>query len=181
MDLAPRDMVAAALAAGEASSIRHALKKKNIDVRVKNVLRSMEIAIRNVEGSEGERDVLRFKFGALRLWSGCSLLFWTLNPHDIHTPLLVMFIGDREEQLERISLDWDDEEMAQYYNRNRAGNPLRFHELAVAWPAAAAQCVHWTFEHTLTALFNVDRPANRKKTRQHIDGVPAKCEPGLLA
>ena len=41
MDLAPRDMVAAALAAGGASSIRNALKKKNIDVRVKNVLRSM--------------------------------------------------------------------------------------------------------------------------------------------
>ena len=107
IDLAPRDMVAAALAAGEASSIRDALRKKNIDVRVKNVLRSMEIAMRNVEGSESERDVLRFKFGALRLWSGSSLLFFTLNPHDIHTPLLVHFIGEREEeqQLERISLD----------------------------------------------------------------------------
>ena len=59
MDMAPRDMVAAALAEGVASSIWNALKKKNINVRVKNVLRSMEIAIRKLEGSEGERDVLR--------------------------------------------------------------------------------------------------------------------------
>ena len=40
-------MVAAALAAGEATSIRNALKKKSIDVRVKNVLRIMEIALRS--------------------------------------------------------------------------------------------------------------------------------------
>ena len=60
----------------------------------------MEIALRRVEGSEAERDVLRFKFGALRLWTGCSLLFFTLNPHDIHSPLLVHFIGDREEHLD---------------------------------------------------------------------------------
>ena len=95
-------------------------------------------------------------------WSGCSLLFWTLNPHDIHTPLLVMFIEDREEQLERISLGWDDAQMAQYYNRNRAGNTLRFHELAVDSPGAAAQCVHWTFEHTLTDLLSVTWTVHRR-------------------
>ena len=83
--------------------------------------------------------------------------------------------------MEKISLDWDDEEMAQYYERNKAGNSLRFHELAATWPGAAAQCVHWTFQHTLTALFNAAPPANVKPLRQHIDGIPARCEPGLLA
>ena len=72
LDLSPHDMVMAALAAGEASSVRAALRKKKVDVRLKRVLRSMEIAQRNVEGSEAERDVLRFQFGALRLWTGCS-------------------------------------------------------------------------------------------------------------
>jgi len=142
----------------------------------------MEIALRNVEGSESERDVLRFKFSALRLWTGCSLFFFTLNPHDIHTPLLVYFIGEREEEthLERISLDWNDEEMADYYDRGRAGNSLRFHELAVSWPGAAAQCVRWTFQHTLTMLFNAAPHANRKPFQQHIDGIAARCEPGLV-
>ena len=135
-------MVVAAPAAGEATSIRYAPQMRNVDVRVKRVLRSMEVALRRVEGSEAERDVLRFKFGALRLWTGCSLLFFTLNPHDIHSPLLVHFIGDREEHVERVSLDWDDDEMAQYYDRHRTGNTLFFHELATRWPGAAARGVH---------------------------------------
>ena len=75
LDLSPKDMVMAALAAGEASSIRNALRQKNIGTRVKKVLRSMQVALRNVEGTESEREVLRFKLGALRLWTGCSLLF----------------------------------------------------------------------------------------------------------
>ena len=114
LDLSPHDMVLAALAAGEATSIRDSLRKKNLDVRLKKVLRPMVIALRRVEGSEAEREVLRFKFGALRLWTGCSVLFFTLNPHDIHSPLLVHFIGEREEHLERVYFDLDDEEKAWY-------------------------------------------------------------------
>ena len=161
LELSPKDMVMAAVASGEASSIRAALRSKNIDTRVKKVLRTMHLAQSKVEGSEAEREVLRFKMGALRLWTGCSTLFFTLNPHDIHTPLLVCFAGEKDESIEKISLDWDDETMAAYYDRSRGGNALRFHELAANWPAAAARCVHWTFEHTLTALFNVAPPANR--------------------
>ena len=70
--------------------------------------------------------------------------------------------------------------MAGYYNRHRANNALYFHELSATWPGAAAQCVHWTFRRTLTALFNVAEPANLKPQRQHVDGIPARCEPGLL-
>ena len=79
-----------------------------------------------------------------------------------------------------MSLDWDDDDMARYYNRHRAGNALFFHELATTWPGAAAQCVHWTFRRALTALFNVAEPANHKPERRHVDGIPARCEPGLL-
>ena len=107
--------------------------------------------------------------------------FFTLNPHDHHSPLLIYFVGDREEHLERLSLDWNDADMAAYYDRHKAGNALFFHELAVRWPGAAAQCVHWTFEQTLTVLFNLAPPANRKPRQQHWDGIASRCEPGLLA
>jgi hypothetical protein len=36
-----------------------------------------------VRGSEAEKDNLMPRFFGLRLWSGCSSLFFTLNPHDI--------------------------------------------------------------------------------------------------
>ena len=60
-------MVVAAPAAGEATSIRYAPQMRNVDVRVKRVLRSMEVALRRVEGSQAEQDVLRVRLGALRL------------------------------------------------------------------------------------------------------------------
>ena len=71
--------------------------------------------------------------------------------------------------------------MAAYYDRHKAGDALFFHEFAVRWPGAAAQCVHWTFEHTLTVLFNLAPPANRRPKQQHWDGIASRCEPGLLA
>ena len=49
---------------------RDMLRRKNIDVRLKKVLQSMQVATRNVEGSEAERDVLRFKFGFEELCKG---------------------------------------------------------------------------------------------------------------
>jgi len=173
--------VNSALAAGECSSIRAALRKAGIDTRVKTSLKSMDIALHSVEGSESEHRLLRYKFTALRIWNGCSLLFFTLNPHDIHNPLLIHFIGDRDKDLAQISLDWDDDDMTAYYNRVKQGNALRLHELATRWPAAAARCVHWTFQHTLQVLFNAAPPANAKPRMQHVDTIPACCEPGLLS
>ena len=61
----PGDFVRAALAAGDCESIRSALRKKNIDTTVKDILKSMDVALRGVEGSESERDVFRFKFISL--------------------------------------------------------------------------------------------------------------------
>jgi hypothetical protein len=93
--IGPGDFVRSALAAGDCESIRQALRKKNIDTTVKSILKSMDVALRGVEGSESERDIFRFKFIALHLWSGCSLLFFTLNPHDLHSPLLLVFLGQQ--------------------------------------------------------------------------------------
>ena len=62
----------------------------------------MQVATRSVEGTESERDIFRFKFVALRIWNGCSLVFFTLNPHDNKSPLLVYFLGSAEEQIEEV-------------------------------------------------------------------------------
>ena len=70
--------------------------------------------------------------------------------------------------------------MAQYFKRVNKGNPLRMHELATQWPAAAAACVHWAFDKTLQALFRCAPAANWKPHRQHIDTIPAVSGmPGL--
>lgn len=104
-NIEPGDFVRSALAAGDCDSIRQALRKKNVSTNVKDILRSMDIAMRGVEGSESERDIFRFKFISLHLWSGCSLLIFTLNPHDIKNPLLLVFLGQQGVQVEPIS--WD--------------------------------------------------------------------------
>ena len=173
--------MASALAAGECDSIRAALRKHKILDKVKDVLHCLDFALRGVEGSESERELFRQKFQAMRIWNGCSFVFFTLNPHDTKTPLLVAFVSEHRTQIERVSLDWNDEEMAAYYERVKQGNPLRMHELAARWPDVAARCVHWAFDHTIQNLFRCSLAANWKPKRQHIDGIPALSGmPGLI-
>jgi hypothetical protein len=175
------DFMKAALAAGDCDSIRTALRKKKIDVKVKDLLRSMDIALRGVEGTEAERELFRLKFGAMRIWNGCSCLFFTINPHDNKSPLLIKFCNTEHEHVEELSLEWLYDDHAAWKERVTKGNPLRLHELAVECPDAAARCVHWTFENTIRYLFNCGPPANTKPKKQHMDTVPARCEPGTFA
>jgi hypothetical protein len=85
------DFVKAALASGDCTSVRDYMRKRSVDIKVKAVLKSMDVALRDVEGSEAERDGFRYKFFAMRVWGGCSVLFLTLNPHDIQSQMLVVF------------------------------------------------------------------------------------------
>ena len=176
----PADFVRSALAAGDCHSIRQALCKKNVSTVVKDLLKSMDVVLRGVEGSESERDMFRFKFVALHLWSGCSLLFFTLNPHDIKNPLLLVFLDHQGVHKQRISLDWNDEEMAAHYEQVKKGNRHKLHEFATQYPAAAARCVHWTFENTLEILFNCSPAANVRPAEMHTDGIFSRCDPGLV-
>ena len=153
--LRPADFVSSALAAGDCHSIRHALRKKGVLDKVKESLRCIDFALRGVEGSESERELFRLKFGAMRIWNGCSFIFFTLNPHDIKTPLLLAFLSERHTQIERVSLDWSDLDLTAYYGRLQKGNRLILHELASKWPAAAAACVHWAFDKTIQIFFQV--------------------------
>ena len=107
-------LVSQALASGEVNSIREALRKKNLAVPVDRALRHMQICLRNVRGSEAERDTIMYKFAAIRIWSGCSSLFFILNPHDIRSPLTVLLLQSDFQFEKSFSLDVSDEEVAQY-------------------------------------------------------------------
>ncbi|MEC9032278.1 MAG: hypothetical protein VYB15_10375, partial [Planctomycetota bacterium] len=178
--LTAKDFVTAALAAGECYTVRDALRKKNIDVKVKRVLKQMHIATRNVEATPAERAATRFKFLAMRIWNGCSFVFFTLNPHDIKTPLLIVFVHPERLGIQKVSLDWGDEHMRAYYEEVSKDNPLRLHELAAQNPEAAAKCVHLTFRMTIEILMNCTPPANVKPHKMNLDLVPALCEAGMF-
>ena len=90
------DIVAQAMSSGECDSVRDALKKKGkVDQRLQTMYHHMSQVQRNVRGSEAERDILRFRFRAMRLWNGFSSLFFTLSPNDIKSPLTIVF-ADKE-------------------------------------------------------------------------------------
>ena len=167
-------LVAYALASGDVNSIRKALWDKNLDKPIQRALRSMQIQQRNVRGSEGERDSILSHF-ALRLWSGCSSLFFTLNPHDIRSPLTVFLLQEDFEFKKKFSLDLSDEEAKLYLDEFLAENPRRLHELVVRDPLVATCVFHWTVRLVIKELFNcADKPG------LHADNIPARGEAGVF-
>ena len=183
LSIAPVDFLNAALAAGECYSIRDALRKRNVDTKVKNVLRNMKVAMRNVEGSESDQDYLRMKFVAMRIWNGCSAVFFTLNPHDIWSPLLIKFSNGEVFGQQQLRLDWSDEEMQRFYTEAKVKfDDLVFHRIVAEDPSAASKAVHRTFMLTIKYLFNCCSPATGKTKRKCFpDGFPCKCEPGMIS
>eukprot|EP00973_Karenia_brevis_P078086 10845900-Karenia_brevis.AAC.1 len=140
----------------------------------------MKFALRDVVGSEGEREMLWMKSLAMRVWNGCSVVFFTLNPHDIWNPLLVVFSNGEAWQRKRVSLNWEDDEMKRFYDEAKASHAAIFHELAAQDPGAAAEAVHQTFRLTLNCLFNCCLPANVQTKALYPDGHPCRCEPGMI-
>ena len=168
-------LVAKALASGDVDSVRQALRDKNLDVPIKRAMRSMQIVQNNVRGSEAERDNIRSHFVALRLWSGCSSLFFTLNPHDIRSPLTVLLLQEDFETEKRFSLDLSDEEAKTYLDEYLIENPRRLHGLVNRDPLVATRVFHWTVRLVISELFNcADKPG------QHVDNIPANGEPGVF-
>ena len=67
------DIVAQAMASGECDSVRELLKKKGkVDQKLQKMFHAMTQIQRNVRGSEGEKDTLRFRFSALRVLCSAS-------------------------------------------------------------------------------------------------------------
>ena len=133
-------LVAAALASGEVDSVRQLLKKKGLDKSIESAFRKMQIVQRNVRGSEAARDNLLPKFLALRLWSGCSSLFFTLNPHDIRSPLTMLLLQDDVKFEKTFSLDLGDAETEAYMASFLKDNPRRLHQAVAANQLAATRC-----------------------------------------
>eukprot|EP00973_Karenia_brevis_P078072 10844094-Karenia_brevis.AAC.1 len=51
---------------------------------------------------------------AMRVWSGCASLFFTLNPHDVSSPLTLTLLQDDHKFEKTFSLDVSDAEAASY-------------------------------------------------------------------
>ena len=56
----------------------------------------MEIAFRSVRGSDSEKLTMRKRFFAMRVRYGFSSLFFTLNPHDIRSPITLALTNNKD-------------------------------------------------------------------------------------
>ena len=128
---------------------------------------------RRVRGSEGARDTILHRFTALRLWNGCSSLFFTLNPHDIRSPISMLLLVKGETYSKAFSLDMPDAETEAFLAEFLRENPRRLHEMVAGDQLAATRCFHWTVRLVLETLFNCAPPG-----RCHADAVPANELPG---
>ena len=123
------DLVAAMLESGDCNTVREVLRKKKLDWKMRALFQKMQFVHRRIPGSEADRDALHNKFFAMRVWNGCSSLFFTLNPHDIRSPLTVMLVNQTAFRIKRFSLDMSDEETERYFDDLLRANPRKLHEM----------------------------------------------------
>ena len=129
------DLVNAALTTGDCQTIRALLKKDGLDDALKSTFRHLQTAQRNVRGSEASKTSLQHKFTAVRLWSGCSSIFFILNPF-ARQPLTIALCNGPHFHVEDFSLDLSDIEMKEFYDGVRRSRPHLLHEIAVEDPVA---------------------------------------------
>ena len=118
---------------------------------------------------------MRKRFVAMRVRYGFSSLFFTLNPHDIRSPLTLALTNYKEFHIERFSLDFDDAETEAYLSRLLGEHPRKLHEIVVQDPLAATRCFHYTVRLVIEELFHCAAPGH-----PYADGLPTKTEPGVF-
>ena len=168
-------LVATALASGDVDSVRKALRKKDLEKPIDTALRKMQVIQRDVRGSEAEKDKILPKFFSLRLWSGCSSLFFTLNPHDIRSALTITLLQNDARFEKKFSLDWSDGDTKAYIEHFLRDNPRRLHAAVASNPLAATRCFHWTVKLVIRTLFNCKDSADVA-----LDGIVAQETPGVF-
>eukprot|EP00973_Karenia_brevis_P045969 6366832-Karenia_brevis.AAC.1 len=89
---------------------------------------------RNVRGSEAEKDTLRFRFTAMRIWNGFSSLFFTLSPNDIKSPLTLAMVDNGRFHLRRFSLDFSDSDADAFPTETLSHRPRLLHEIVAQDP-----------------------------------------------
>ena len=117
---------------------------------------------------------MRKRFVTMRVRHGFSSLFFTLNPHDIRSPVTLALTNHVDTHIERFSLDFDDAETEAYMTRLLGANPRKLHELVVQDPLAATRCFHYTVRLVIEERFHCTRPF-----RPCSDGLPTKTTPGI--
>ena len=168
-------LVSYALSSGDANSVRDLLRRKNLEVPLEKTFRAMQITQRSVRGSEAEKDNLLPRFAAMRLWSGCSSLFFTLNPHDIRSPITLLLVQGDVSFEQKFSMSFEDAAADQFITEFTRGNPRIVHELVARNPMAATRCFHWTVRLVIRVLFNcADKPG------QNLDNIAASDTPGVF-
>ena len=109
--------------------------------------------MRNVRGSEASKGALRSNFTAMRIWNGCSSLFFTLNPY-ARQPLTIALCNGEHFHVEHFSLDWPDEDMASFFEKTSRDRPRLLHEIAAEDPVAVTRAFHYTVRMVLEELGN---------------------------
>lgn len=130
---------------------------------------------RNVRGSEAEKDVLRHRFRAMRVWGGLSSLFFTLNPNDIRSPLTLAMIDEGKFHVKHFSLDMSDADTDAYLSEMLSERPRLLHEMVAQDPVAATRCFHYTVRLVIETLFSCTTPGE-----PYPDGIPAHVVPGVF-
>ena len=174
-----KDFIAEALTSGDCDSLKDILRRQGLDHKLHATVRAMDLAFRRVRGSDTEKSSMRQRFIAMRVWNGFSSLFFTLNPHDIRSPItLVLADHDRflsRHHAERFSLELGDAETEAYLKKLLGMHPRLLHEIAVQDPVAATRCFHYTVRLVVQTLFHCAPPGS-----PHPDGLPCETEPGIF-
>ena len=164
-----------ALSCGDINDVRTLLKRKKLELPIQTAFQKIQVSQRRVRGSEAEKDNIVPKFFALRLWSGCSSLFFTLNPHDIRSPITLVLLQADAKFERAFSLDLDDASAEEYMREFLVEHPRRLHQLVAGNPLVATRCFHWTVRLVIRTLFNCD-----DKPGQCPDSVASKDVPGVF-
>ena len=137
------------------------------------------VVLRDIDGSEAHRSSTLYKMRALRVWCGCSFLFFTLNPLDQHHPLFVSYLNSQTQEVDKIDLRAPDPAINAFFQRALADDKHFFQRMVVKYPCAAMRCVRFIMERTIDTLLNCSPPANKKPTQQHLDLIASNTEPGV--
>ena len=174
-DVTAVDLMSEALASGDVNSVKQVLRKKNLHLKLRKAFQRLQMCQRMVRGSEASRDDLIPKFMAMRVWNGCSSLFFTLNPHDIRSPISLMLLQGSEVFQREFSLDFSDVDTEIYLAELLQEHPRRLHELVASNPIVGARCFHWTVRLVVRTLFHCVDPSSVS-----LDSVPARETPGIF-
>ena len=101
--------------------------------------------------------------------------FFTLNPHDIRSPITLALASNDHFHTERFSLDLDDAATESYLEQLLGHHPRRLHEIVVQDPLVAARCFHYTVRLVIQTLFHCSKPG-----RPFADCLPCRAEPGVF-